>query len=98
VLSRTWARECRPSFGSGLGRDSVGVATERQAALADIEFEVLGHLVPVDDGTDLEGNLGRATQRPAGASVGRTENAIEPDVTQCAEHSGDMAVRRRAAR
>jgi hypothetical protein len=35
---------------SGLGRDGIGVATEREARLADIEFEVFGHLVPVDDG------------------------------------------------
>jgi hypothetical protein len=26
--------------------------------------------VPVDDGADLEGNLGRAAQRPAGAADG----------------------------
>jgi hypothetical protein len=40
---------------------------EREARLADDELEVLGHLVPVDEGADPEHNLGLAAQRLAGA-------------------------------
>ena len=39
---------------------------EREACLADRELEVLGHLAPVDDGADLERDLGLAAQRLAG--------------------------------
>jgi hypothetical protein len=54
----------------GLGRGGVGVAMEREARLADGELELLGHLAPVDDGADLEGNPGLAAQRLAGAPCG----------------------------
>jgi hypothetical protein len=40
---------------------------EREVRLANHEVEVLGHLVPVDDGADLERNRGLAAQRLAGA-------------------------------
>ena len=46
-----------------LGRDDIGLAAERKGRLADVEFEVLGHLVAVDDGADLEANLVFAAQR-----------------------------------
>ncbi len=43
-----------------LGGDRRGLAMEREACLADHEVEVLGHLVPVDDGANLERNRGLA--------------------------------------
>src|SRR6516164_11197363 len=53
-----------------LGRDGIGLAAERKGRLADVEFEVLGHLVAVDDGADLEANLVFAAQRLPGARDG----------------------------
>src|SRR6516162_1382731 len=53
-----------------LGRDDIGLAAERKGRLADVEFEVLGHLVAVDDGADLEANLVFAAQRLPGARDG----------------------------
>ena len=57
-----------------LGRDRRGLAMEREAILADHEVEVLGHLVPVDDGADLERNRSLAAQRLAGAPNRRCDD------------------------
>ena len=53
-----------------LGGDRGGLAMEREARVGDDEIEVLGHLVAVDDGADLERDLGLAAQRLARAPDG----------------------------
>ena len=60
-----------------LGGDRRRLAMEREARLADDEVEVLGHLVPVDDGADLERNpasprSGLRARRTAAAMTARS--------------------------
>ena len=55
-----------------LGGDRRGLAMEREVRLAEVE--VLGHLVPVDDGADLERNRSLAAQRLAGAPNRRCDD------------------------
>jgi hypothetical protein len=68
MQSRTWART-RGAVQWKIGRRWMSSVfnEQREAGLADVECEVLGHLVPVDDGADLEGNLGLAARRLPGA-------------------------------
>jgi hypothetical protein len=48
-----------------LGGDLGGLAGEGEARVVDLEGEVLGHLVLVEDGADREADLGGAPQRRA---------------------------------
>ena len=60
-------RRCRPAPPR---RRSTRPCGGTKACVGDDEFEVLGHLVAVDDDADLEGNLGLAAQRIAGTPNG----------------------------
>jgi len=85
----------------------VGVAMEREVGVSDVELEVLGHLVPVDDGADLRaisalprsGLRGRETAAAMAArscSVGRGQQ-VQALAGALAGEIG-IADRRRAAR
>jgi hypothetical protein len=47
-----------------LGGDRVGPPAEREVIVADVELEVLGHLVAVDDPPDRNADPGRTAQGP----------------------------------
>jgi hypothetical protein len=87
-----------------LGRDGIGLAAERKGRLADVEFEVLGHLVAVDDGAALRpiwslprsGFLARAT---AAAMTARSRSVAANRRDACgAPSSGRPRCRRPSPR
>jgi hypothetical protein len=83
--------------------EGVGVATEREACFADIEFEVFGRRggrIEHAGGGELGGRRNQPGHDHGNDEITRpvaswTEHAVEADVTQRAEHGGDMAVRQR---
>src|SRR5271165_5606518 len=56
-----------------LGGDGIGLAGEAEAGVGDVKGKVLGHLVVVEHGADLEPDFGLAAQRLAFAGDGGSD-------------------------